>query len=52
MLPSEFFSLPRSRREWAWIVAYLVGYLLLDWVSFIHPWHSFNVTPWNPPPGL
>lgn len=27
-------------------------YLLLDWVSYIHPLPAFEVTPWNPPPGV
>lgn len=32
--------------------AYLAGYVLLDWVSFIHPIAPFGITPWNPPTGL
>jgi signal transduction histidine kinase len=27
-------------------------YVLLDWVSYIHPLGSFNITPWNPQPAL
>ena len=27
-------------------------YLLLDWVSYIHPFGPFNITPWNPQPAL
>ena len=33
-------------------VGYIALYLLLDWVSFIHPLPAFDVTPWNPPPGV
>jgi two-component system, LuxR family, sensor kinase FixL len=33
-------------------LAYLVGYVFLDWVSFIHPLASFGITPWNPGTGL
>jgi two-component system sensor kinase FixL len=33
-------------------VGYLASYVLLDWVSFIHPIASLGITPWNPPPGL
>lgn len=33
-------------------LVYLASYVLLDWVSFIHPIASFGITPWNPPPGL
>lgn len=32
--------------------AYVAGYVLLDWVSYIHPIAPFAITPWNPPPGL
>jgi len=32
--------------------AYVVIYLLLDWASTIHPFLSYNITPWSPPPGL
>lgn len=34
------------------VVGYLVLYVLLDHVSYIYPWQSFGITPWNPPPGL
>lgn len=27
-------------------------YLLLDWVSYIHPLGPFNITPWNPQPAI
>ncbi len=33
-------------------LAYLAGYVLLDWISFIHPFAPFGITPWNPPTGL
>jgi two-component system sensor kinase FixL len=28
---------------------YLIGYWLLDWISFIYPFETLNITPWNPP---
>jgi signal transduction histidine kinase len=31
---------------------FVVGYLLLDWVSYIHPLQQYNITPWNPQPAL
>jgi len=34
------------------VAAYVVAYLALDWVSYIHPLGPFAITPWNPPPGL
>lgn len=33
-------------------LAYLAGYVALDWVSFIQPIASYGITPWNPPTGL
>ena len=35
-----------------WAVGYVVAYVLLDWISYIHPYGSLDITPWNPPPGL
>ncbi len=32
--------------------AYVAGYLLLDWISYIHPFGSSGITVWNPPPAL
>ncbi len=31
---------------------YLVGHVLLDWLSFMHPYGVFGITPWNPSTGL
>jgi two-component system sensor kinase FixL len=45
----------RSRR---WLVgtlviaAYVLAYVFLDWLSFIHPFGPYAITVWNPPPGL
>ena len=33
-------------------LGYLAGYVLLDWVSYIHPFTSVGITPWNPGTGL
>jgi signal transduction histidine kinase len=33
-------------------LAYLVGYVALDWLSFIHPFAAYGITPWNPQTGL
>jgi two-component system, LuxR family, sensor kinase FixL len=32
--------------------AFLAGYVLLDWASYIQPFGPFGITPWNPPTGL
>lgn len=31
---------------------YLAAYVLLDWVSYVHPLASSGITPWNPQTGL
>jgi len=33
-------------------LAYLAGYVLLDWASFIGPLAPLGITPWNPSTGL
>jgi two-component system, LuxR family, sensor kinase FixL len=33
-------------------VVYVAAYVALDWISFIEPYASFNITPWNPNTGL
>jgi signal transduction histidine kinase len=42
--------LSRSHLEIA--LGYLAGYVLLDWLSYVHPFAPFGITPWNPPTGL
>ena len=34
------------------VAGYLLAYVVLDWVSYIHPIAPYAITPWNPPPGL
>jgi signal transduction histidine kinase len=33
-------------------LSYVVGYVLLDWVSYVHPFAVSGITPWNPQTGL
>lgn len=33
-------------------LAYVAGYGLLDWVSYVHPFSVYGITPWNPQVGL
>lgn len=33
-------------------VLYVIVYVGLDWVSYVHPVLPLGITPWNPPPGL
>ena len=41
-----------SRRHVEIGLGYLAGYVLLDWLSYVHPFAGFGITPWNPPTGL
>jgi signal transduction histidine kinase len=41
-----------SRSHIAIGLAYVAGYVLLDWVSYVHPFGAFGITPWNPQAGL
>jgi len=34
------------------VAGYIVLYVFLDWVSYLHPVLPVAITPWNPPPGL
>ena len=33
-------------------LSFLAIYVLLDWVSYVHPFAPFGITPWNPQTGL
>lgn len=33
-------------------LAHVIGFVALDWISFIHPLQVLNITPWNPAPAL
>lgn len=38
--------------KWQDILTLMLGYVLLDWISFIHALHGLNITPWSPAPAL
>lgn len=38
--------------RWRDVTFLILGYVALDWASFIHPLHGLNITPWNPAPAL
>lgn len=52
LVPGMPITLLLSRRHMEIGFGYLVGYLLLDWISYVHPYAEFGITPWNPPTGL
>lgn len=38
--------------DWRILAAYLALYVLLDWLSYLHPVYPLAITAWNPPPAL
>ena len=46
------FPFPSIRSPWLVDLAFIVLYVLLDWVSYIDPLFGLNITPWNPDPAL
>jgi signal transduction histidine kinase len=43
---------PTTQSHAAVAFAYLVVYVALDWVSYLHPITRLGITPWNPQTGL
>jgi len=45
-----------GKRNWGedllWAAGFLALFVVLDWLSWIQPYGSLDITPWNPPPGL
>lgn len=44
--------LSELRPRWRDFAVLVIGYVVLDWASYIHPLHGQNITPWNPAPAL
>lgn len=40
------------RMQWTHVLVLVAGYIALDWVSYFHPLHGLNITPWAPAPAL
>ncbi len=49
---ASFPAVPSGRDMLVLSLAFLAAYLPIDWLTFIHPRPSLNITPWNPPAGL
>jgi signal transduction histidine kinase len=45
-------SLTPALRALALGIAFVAGYVALDWLSYIHPMRQYGITPWNPQPAL
>ncbi len=41
-----------SDRRLVYGLIFLLGYVALDYVSYVKPYRGLGITPWNPPPGL
>jgi len=41
-----------SDRRLVYGLVFLLGYVALDYVSYVKPYRGLGITPWNPPPGL
>jgi two-component system, LuxR family, sensor kinase FixL len=44
--------LPTLRLRWSDVLTLVLGYVVLDWASYIHPLYGLNITAWNPAPAL
>jgi signal transduction histidine kinase len=40
------------RVRWTHALVLILGYVALDWASYIHALHGLNITPWSPAPAL
>ena len=49
---TTLFPIRSNRPLWLADLAFVVLYVLLDWISYIDPLFGLNITPWNPDPGL
>jgi signal transduction histidine kinase len=49
---STAVPVPLSQHRAVVGVIYVVGYVLLDWISLIEPYAPFGISPWNPGTGL
>lgn len=49
------FLIRHNEAPWSWLIQallFVLGYVLLDWTSYIAPLKDLNVTAWNPAPAL
>jgi signal transduction histidine kinase len=44
--------IPARKMRWIDALVLVTGYIALDWVSYFHPLHGLNITPWDPAPAL
>ena len=51
-MESSILPMAPGRLRWTHSALLVVGYVLLDWASYIHALHGLNITPWSPGPAL
>lgn len=44
--------IPTQPLRWTVAALFVAAYVLLDWLSFLHPLYGLNITPWSPAPAL
>lgn len=44
--------IPTQRLQGLAAIALVAGYVMLDWVSYVHPLYGLNITPWSPASAL
>ena len=44
--------IPPRKLRWLDALVLVTGFIALDWVSYFHPLHGLNITPWDPAPAL
>jgi two-component system sensor kinase FixL len=49
---AHFLPARHAFKDWTYLAAGVVLYVLLDWISYIEPLFRLNITPWNPDPAL
>ena len=53
-IPERWPSIRSRHRVWQWIafIGFVIAYLVLEWISFIHEYKGLPLTSWNPGLGL
>ena len=53
-IPEQWPSIRSRHVVWQWIAVagFVVAYIVLEWISFIHEYKGLPLTPWNPGLGL
>jgi signal transduction histidine kinase len=50
-MATQFFSRKRFT-DWLALAAFIVLYVVVDWLSYMQPMFELNITPWSPEPAI